>query len=203
MSTGTKKRSAKQSYIRAAALKLFASQGYDRTSLKDIADELGLTHPALYYYYQSKDELLFDAVLYSMQALLDRLQEKLSECEGRPFRDRICALAQEQVLFQLDVKGITPLVDSVLFGSFSQLKLFTAEREEELRTIQRKLVALYVDEIEAGVAIGEFKVEGATVAAFSIIGAVSYVYYWFREDGPDSSRQVAEQVARYCVAPLR
>ena len=46
--------------ILAVALRLFADKGYDATSLQDIADEMGLTKPAVYYHYKGKGEILRD-----------------------------------------------------------------------------------------------------------------------------------------------
>jgi AcrR family transcriptional regulator len=40
------------------ALELFLRQGFSRTTLQDIADELGLTRAALYFHYRSKDHLI-------------------------------------------------------------------------------------------------------------------------------------------------
>ena len=44
--------------IRAVALDLFSSQGYEQTSLREIADRVGLTKASLYYHYPSKQALL-------------------------------------------------------------------------------------------------------------------------------------------------
>lgn len=44
--------------IKEAALDLFSAQSYGTTTLQDIADRLGLTKAALYYYFKTKDELL-------------------------------------------------------------------------------------------------------------------------------------------------
>jgi AcrR family transcriptional regulator len=41
-----------------AALDLFTEQGYDRTSLREIAEKLGVTKAALYYYFESKEDIL-------------------------------------------------------------------------------------------------------------------------------------------------
>jgi len=42
------------------ALELFGTGGYEKTSLRDIADRMGFTKAALYYHYRSKDDLLVD-----------------------------------------------------------------------------------------------------------------------------------------------
>ena len=60
--------------IQHAALTLFLRQGYQRTSLREIADELAFSKAALYYHYRSKEELL--------QAVLDPLLSDLDELLG-------------------------------------------------------------------------------------------------------------------------
>jgi len=44
--------------IEQVALKLFTEKGYDRTSLREIAEQLGVTKAALYYHFKSKEEIL-------------------------------------------------------------------------------------------------------------------------------------------------
>jgi AcrR family transcriptional regulator len=48
--------------IRDAAVELFARHGYGRTSLREIAEQLGMTKAALYYHYPSKQALLLAIV---------------------------------------------------------------------------------------------------------------------------------------------
>lgn len=65
--------------IKEAALELFGEQSYGATTLQDIADRLGLTKAALYYYYKSKDELLDDV----SGAFLDGFERIVAEAEAR------------------------------------------------------------------------------------------------------------------------
>src|SRR5688572_16798393 len=44
--------------IQAVALDLFTEQGYDATSLREIAEQLGVTKAALYYHFKSKEEIV-------------------------------------------------------------------------------------------------------------------------------------------------
>jgi AcrR family transcriptional regulator len=48
--------------IRSAAIELFTQQGYDKTSLREIADRVGITKASLYYHYPSKQALLLAIV---------------------------------------------------------------------------------------------------------------------------------------------
>jgi len=48
--------------IQAVALELFAQQGYDKTSLREIAERLGVTKAALYYHFRSKEDIVASLV---------------------------------------------------------------------------------------------------------------------------------------------
>ena len=47
-----------RSRLRQVALRLFAEQGYEKTSLREIAERLGVTKAALYYYFKSKEDIV-------------------------------------------------------------------------------------------------------------------------------------------------
>src|SRR6204780_2119534 len=44
--------------IQEVALEMFAEQGYERTSLREIAERLGVTKAALYYHFKSKEDIV-------------------------------------------------------------------------------------------------------------------------------------------------
>lgn len=48
--------------IQAVAVRMFAERGYDNTSLREIAEELGVTKAALYYHFKTKEDLVTSIV---------------------------------------------------------------------------------------------------------------------------------------------
>ena len=65
MTEATKEAHARQDTrgrIQAVALELFAEQGYDKTSLREIAERLGVTKAALYYHFKSKEDIVTSLV---------------------------------------------------------------------------------------------------------------------------------------------
>jgi AcrR family transcriptional regulator len=67
--------------ILGVAGELFTDHGYDVTSLREIADRLGFTKAALYYHFQSKEEIL-RALLEPIDTLLDDFLERLESADG-------------------------------------------------------------------------------------------------------------------------
>jgi AcrR family transcriptional regulator len=59
--------------IQRVALELFAEQGYDKTSLREIAERLAVTKAALYYHFKTKEDIvtsLFDDFLDEIDAII-------------------------------------------------------------------------------------------------------------------------------------
>lgn len=65
------------------ALDLFVEQGYDKTSLREIAEKMGFSKAALYYHFASKSDILMGLHL-RMHKTLDDLLPELEGLEGRP-----------------------------------------------------------------------------------------------------------------------
>ncbi|MYS87501.1 TetR/AcrR family transcriptional regulator [Embleya scabrispora] len=67
--------------VRETALTLFADKTYGATTLQDIADAMGVTKAALYYYFRTKEEILADLV----EPAVAELEEILDRAEGQSF----------------------------------------------------------------------------------------------------------------------
>ncbi|WP_250279559.1 TetR/AcrR family transcriptional regulator [Frankia sp. Cppng1_Ct_nod] len=66
------RRTGTRDQIRSVALELFAEQGYDKASLREIAERLGVTKAALYYHFKTKEEILV-SILRDLLAEVDDL----------------------------------------------------------------------------------------------------------------------------------
>src|SRR3954469_21843722 len=61
-------------HIARVAAHLFATQGYDATSVREIVEGAGVAKPTLYYYYRSKEGLAKALVMVPLSGLVERLQ---------------------------------------------------------------------------------------------------------------------------------
>jgi AcrR family transcriptional regulator len=98
------------------ALELFAVQGYDKTSLREIADRLGITKAALYYHFASKEALL-GAI---MESLVEPIDELVAWSESQPRTSE----TQREVLRRLT---------ALLGGQWSTWLRFAQENQPALR----------------------------------------------------------------------
>ncbi|HZU48149.1 MAG TPA: TetR/AcrR family transcriptional regulator [Mycobacterium sp.] len=72
-------RSDTRERIQAVARELFSRQGVQRTSLQDIAERLGITKPALYYHFSSREDLVRSII----QPLIDEGERFIADRENR------------------------------------------------------------------------------------------------------------------------
>ncbi|RKN17955.1 TetR/AcrR family transcriptional regulator [Micromonospora musae] len=66
--------------IKAVALELFTEQGYEKTSLREIAERLNVTKAALYYHFKSKDEIVSSFV----EDRLEQIDSLVAWAEAQP-----------------------------------------------------------------------------------------------------------------------
>ncbi|GHF76165.1 TetR/AcrR family transcriptional regulator [Streptomyces thermodiastaticus] len=91
--------------IQDVALALFAEQGYEKTSLREIAERLGVTKAALYYHFKSKEEIivsLFEDLTRPLGELVEwgRQQPPTLETKQEIIRRYSAALAAAAPLFR-------------------------------------------------------------------------------------------------------
>jgi AcrR family transcriptional regulator len=84
---GTERSQDRRAEILAAARELMLTEGYDRTSMRNIAAKLNVTPTTLYLYFRNKDELVFHLVQETFGILLHNLQSVMC-----PATDPLCAL---------------------------------------------------------------------------------------------------------------
>ncbi|MDN4486859.1 TetR/AcrR family transcriptional regulator [Demequina sp. SYSU T00039] len=99
--TATRRRGDTRARIQDVALERFTSQGYDQTSLREIAEDLGVTKAALYYHFKSKEEIL-DSLIAQVLDEVDALVTWMND--GPATRER----RLEMIARLVDVTRGTP-----------------------------------------------------------------------------------------------
>jgi len=161
--------------------------------MKDIADRLGLTKGNLYYYFKSKQDLLFQCHMRSMEGSLQALANVKSM--GGPASERLHALLTMHILNVLDSSyGAVLLTDLENLTTEQRLK-YIAQRDKFERGVR--------DLIRQGMTAGEFQKRDITTVGFAILGGINWMSKWYNPDGPDSSSTIARTFADFYVSGLR
>jgi AcrR family transcriptional regulator len=176
------------------ATRLFAERGFAGTSFQDIADAVGLTRPALYYYVKSKDELLAKLVAEITESFAAGIGAIARRADLDPAA-KLHAITKMSVQRQAEYAARFRL----LIRSEAELPDNLARAHEAGRRAVLKAVARVIDQ---GIEEGVFRPADARTAALGILGMINWVAWWFQPDR-DSAEAVASQFADMAVAALR
>jgi AcrR family transcriptional regulator len=127
-----------------AALSLFAAQGYEKTTIKEIAKEAGVSLGLLYNYFPSKQELLKQIIVN--ETFVSRVPQYLKENEDKSVKINILAIANEFYRFIIANEKIMRLLTFESFINPEVAALFECYIHEEKSVLINYLKA----KIEAG-----------------------------------------------------
>jgi len=179
-----------------AAAEIFHRQGYSDTSVQNVADAVGILKGSLYYYIDSKDDLLYRVLLEVHDAAHTILEEVAALDELSPL-EKLDAYVRRHV--EYNTRNLTKI--AVYYHDY---KLLTPERRAEIRR-QRKLYEDFVEGlIEEAQRRGEVAADlEPSVLAYCLFGALNSVYTWYRPGGKVSASELADTLARFVLAGVR
>jgi TetR/AcrR family transcriptional regulator, cholesterol catabolism regulator len=189
-----KPREERWSELIEVATDVFYAKGYDAASLQDIADRLGMLKGSLYYYIQSKEDLLYDVIrtvhsegLANIESLAaapgDALERLRNVIIGHI--DHECRNLTKTAVFLHEMQSLSP------------------ERQAEIIGDEHAYRRVFVDLIETGQREGLIRAEmDPKLAALSVLGSINWVYRWFTPGGEFSSHQIGEQFADQALRGL-
>lgn len=183
--------SDKRNALLQVAARLFARDGFDRTSISGIAEAAEVSKALLYHYYASKDALLFDII---HEHLLDLVaQVEAADDATLPPEEHLQTLIAAILFAYRDA-------DTMHKVQINELDKLAAEQQRVIRGLERKLVAIVAralvrlnpDLADQGEAL-------LKPIAMSLFGILNWSYLWFRDDRPISRETYAQLVTRLFV----
>ncbi len=179
--------------ILAAAARIFREKGYHGTSVRDIADAVGLLKGSLYHYIRSKEELLARLFEGSLRDTITEL-DAIAERGGSP-SERLRAMVRAYVL------SVTANLDGV--GIYlREWRSLPAPELARVRARRRAMRRRFEDIIGEGIRKKEFGVADPKIAALAIIGMCNWTYEWYRPRGRLTPTALADELAERAVASV-
>lgn len=165
-----------------AAAELFSTQGFDRTTIRDIAGQAGLLPGSVYHYFSSKEDLYmavhqegFRSVMLQLQAAVDEASDPWERLK-RAFTVHINGMVGGSAIDRLTGHSLA------LTGHRRLLDMIRADRDA------------YEDVIKALITDLPLKpTVNRTLLRLQLLGAMNWVYVWYHE-GKLSPEQISSQM---------
>ncbi|MBA73840.1 MAG: TetR family transcriptional regulator [Tistrella sp.] len=186
-------RDAKRDAVLRTAARLFVENGFHRTKMADVAEQLHITKPALYHYFRNKEDILY--ACYQLGGELIEAELAGVDDAGKRGLDRAVAFLRAYTLNMTADFGMCLVsVDDRDLAPDSRRKV-----RDWKRSIDTRLRGY----IAQGVADGSIREVDIRIAAFLLAGAVNWVGQWFREGDPRTAEEIADvmaDMARHALA---
>ena len=177
----------KLQHILKSSAKIFAEKGFHHTSVRDIARATKMSLSGLYYYFTTKEELLYLIQERCFVTLLQRWEQ--AENTELDVRARIRAFAENHLSFflhNMPEMKVMAHEDESLTGAF----------EEKIRVLKRRYVKVIMDllgELQARENGKRFDLRAAT---FALFGMMNWVYTWYQPKRDLPPAQLIDQMLR-------
>lgn len=182
----------KRLLILRAAAEAFRERGFVATGMRDIAQRAGLSVANLYYYFDSKDRLLFFCQDRALDRMLAAVKEARASGEDAPeVLRRVIAAQIHCMLDELDGSAAHVEVDALP----PELRAPIVAKRDRYERAVRKVVR---DGLRSGQLVGG----DASLITRAILGALNWTARWYRPGGPTSSAKVASEYSDYLVRGL-
>lgn len=169
-----------------AATEAFYRHGYGGASLRDIAQEAGITQATVYYHFKNKEEILLTIIAEFSDDLFQALLSALAR-DADPVARLRSAIAQH-ILFtkthRREVKII--LEDKKFLGE--ALNTRVKEKERAIFSLYRS----YLQELQRTGLVREGDLIPTT---FSVFGVINSLYHWYRPEKSLTIERIADELA--------
>ena len=173
--------------ILKASAKIFAEKGFHHTSVRDIARATRMSLSGLYYYFTTKEELLYLIQERCFVTLLQRWEQA-----GNPQMDvraRIRAFAENHLSFflhNMPEMKVMAHEDESLTGDF----------QDKIIVLKRRYVKVIMDLIGELQSQDGGKAIDIRVATFTLFGMMNWIYTWYQPKRDLPFPQLIEQMLR-------
>jgi AcrR family transcriptional regulator len=180
-----KRTEARRTEILRRAAEVFRRKGFHGAGMREIARGLGIAPGALYYYFASKEDLLYACQMLSLKRLLASAREVV-DADLAPAA-KLRRLVRAHLGHILDELGGS--LAHVEFHALpaARLREVVSKRDEYERLVRRVLAE--------GVDAGAFRAADVKLAALALLGALNWTVVWWRPEGKEDLERVADRIA--------
>jgi len=182
----------RQAVLRTAA-RTYSKRGFHETTLADIADELNVTKPALYYYFKNKDEILFECHRLAIEAITDG-ETPMPTAEELTGRERLEEFLRRYVRMVVDDFG-TCLVMTGTNALEPENRGKVIEGRRQIDTMLREIICDGVDD-------GTLNCPDPMMSAMFVFGSMNWIPRWYHAEGDVSIDELSARLIDFVMRAI-
>jgi TetR/AcrR family transcriptional regulator, cholesterol catabolism regulator len=174
---------------------LFAKQGYEKTSIRDIASHLGMTNAGLYYYFKNKQQMLVDIMNHGLDDALSRMRRELPQMKTGD--EKIDFIVRAQITFYAKNKSQTKASVHEM-GTCLDVKHARAMDKK-----QQEYVGFIRQAVEQIIQENPYITINPAVATYSFLGMLNWLVHWYDPEGKVSPDELISNITHIFLMGLK
>lgn len=180
-----------------AAADVLQDNGYDASTMKDIAARVNLTAASLYHHFKNKDFLLLAVLETGLQQAIDTIEPimksdaNVADKLKQMVETHVHRITQNPGYGAAMVFEIKSLLNVPSAGRGNGDKQEFVERRDKFFQQRDYFEKMFRETIKEGIANGEFRQVDAAIVAKSMLGAQNWVGVWYKEGGRLTGEAIA------------
>ena len=172
--------------ILAAAAHLFQKKGFERATVRDLAQAVGMQSGSIFHHFKTKEEILRNVMIEVIRFNTERMEQELEN--AKDIRGKVLALMKSELQ---SVNGETGEAMAVLIYEWRSLK---PESQQEILALREVYEQMWLDVFDDAKAAGliESDVDTFILRRF-ITGALGWSNFWYKSDGTLDISALAEK----------
>lgn len=186
--------------ILEAAAATFAAKGYEATSIRDVADAVGMLGGSLYYYIKTKEDLLFALIDDFHRIGMEEVRKAEEDAVASGFGNDPLAILRAVFVSSAELNLRSRSLSAVFYNDFRHL---SDERKQHIvesrRSHQRRIEELITQAQEVGEVSKSLDPRLTALAMLSLLNATNT---WYRPDKDTSGQPIPEFLASLLIDGL-
>jgi TetR/AcrR family transcriptional regulator, cholesterol catabolism regulator len=182
---------ARLQQILAGAAEVFRTKGYAQSSLRDVAEAVGIDRASLYYYVSSKEDLLIELVRAPLMDIEERINSILRTSDSPEEMLRVAIVSHLE-----SYEAGWP--ESFVFLSQNLEDL--GRSADDFAELAKRYHAALLQIIENGQRAGIFRSDiDASVVMHGVLGMCNWVHRWYRPGGKSTLGEIGQMFASMII----
>lgn len=166
-----------------AATRLFSEHGYKGTTVRMIADEVGILSGSLYSHISRKEDILLQIARQTGTTFLERAEQAVEGIEDPEAALRAICAAHLEVLDERQ---------TAVTVYYNEWRRISSPAREEIVTLRDRYEVLITDWVQAGITTGAFEPSDPRMGVLMILSMLNWSYQWYRRDGGVNPRRLGD-----------
>lgn len=177
--------------LRAAA-HLFRTQGYERTTVRDLAKVVGIQSGSLFHHFKTKEDILLAVMEEGIRFNLERMREAVEAGEG--------PRAQLRNLIRAELESIMGETRDAMTVLVYEWGAVSPDKQRELLALRGQYEAYWLQVLNAARDQG-LLAHDPFITRRLLAGAVNWTRNWYNPKGPVTLEQLTDQVLEMGLGP--